>query len=123
MSAWSAVLALSGFSYDGGSKSVVAVPLVAKDNFHCFWSTGTGWGTFSCKWARDGRSQFRLRVLAGQLTCRSFEIYGVGTSSSTQRNGKEQAHTVERREGRTIFHLNEAVTVVKDEDLLLEVRA
>jgi hypothetical protein len=123
MSAWSGVLALSGFSYEAGKASVVAVPLVPHANFQCFWSTGTGWGIFSYKSAVDGRNQFTLRVLAGELPCRFVEISGVGSSSSTQRNGKAQAHTVERRDGRTIFHFNEAVTLAKEDDLLLEVWA
>jgi hypothetical protein len=114
---------LSGFSYEAGKASVVAVPLVPHANFQCFWSTGTGWGIFSYKSAVDGRNQFTLRVLAGELPCRFVEISGVGSSSSTQRNGKAQAHTVERRDGRTIFHFNEAVTLAKEDDLLLEVWA
>jgi non-lysosomal glucosylceramidase len=123
MAAWSGVLALSGFSYDAANASAVAVPLVHHANFQCFWSTGTGWGTFSCKSASGGRNQFTLRVLAGKLPCRCVEISGVGSSSSTQRNGKAQAHTVERRDGRTIFHFNEKVTLAKEDDLLLEVWA
>jgi uncharacterized protein (DUF608 family) len=123
MAAWSGILALSGFSYDAAKASVVAVPLVPHARFQCFWSTAAGWGTFSYISAADGRHQFTLHVLAGELTCRFFEIPGVGSSSSTQRNGKAQAHTVERRDGRTIFHFNEAVTLAKEDDLLLEVWA
>ena len=44
MAAWSAVVALSGFSYDGATASVVAAPRFAGNTFQCFWSTGTGWG-------------------------------------------------------------------------------
>ena len=44
MSAWSGVVALSGFSYDGRAAAVDALPRVNVPNFRCFWSTGTGWG-------------------------------------------------------------------------------
>ena len=47
MSAWSGVLALSGFRYDGRTAAIEALPRVNAGNFRCFWSAGTGWGTFS----------------------------------------------------------------------------
>lgn len=68
MAAWSAVLALSGFRYDGASKSVVAHPLLSMPRFVSFWSAATGWGTFS----RTPRS-FSLDVLEGALACRRLD--------------------------------------------------
>src|ERR1700759_2555399 len=47
MSSWSSVVALSGFFYRGDKAAVVAAPPLAGANFRCFWSTGTGWGTYS----------------------------------------------------------------------------
>jgi uncharacterized protein (DUF608 family) len=43
MSAWSGVLAMSGFRYHGGEHSV---EIKAPSGHRCFWATATGWGTF-----------------------------------------------------------------------------
>jgi hypothetical protein len=123
MASWTSVVAMSGFDYNGHQLSLIAVPRMPHRNFTCFWSTGTGWGTFSYKPAGSSRSQFTLRVLAGALPCRSFEITGVGSSASARRNGKATACKTEQREGRTIFHLDEAITLAKDDELLLESEA
>jgi non-lysosomal glucosylceramidase len=123
MSAWSAVLALSGFKYDGTAHSVVAVPLVSKNDFRCFWSTGTGWGTFSHKFRPDGHTRFTLRVLAGKLRCRSVEINGTGTRFMAKRNGSAQSNTVVQRGGRSIFELKEMPALAENDELTLEVLA
>ncbi len=44
MSAWSGVLALSGFRYHGGGAS--CHDSRRRPSHRCFWTTGTGWGTF-----------------------------------------------------------------------------
>ena len=69
MASWTSVVALSGFHYDGPQASVVAVPRVPHKVFDCFWSTGTGWGTFSYRPTGTAGTQLTLRVVAGELTC------------------------------------------------------
>jgi hypothetical protein len=64
MSAWSGLLAISGFRYHAGLREVVVQPRARLGGFRCFWSTGTGWGTFA--YDATGRS-LRLRVLSGDL--------------------------------------------------------
>jgi hypothetical protein len=75
MSAWSGIVALSGFHYRGSEKSVVAAPKARMANFSSFWSTATGWGVFS-RSNQNGRTRFSLSVLAGNLPCRSVEVVG-----------------------------------------------
>jgi len=60
MAAWSGILALSGFHYNAGKLSINPPTKLAE--FRSFWSTGTGWGTFT---KRAGKTQ--VRVLSGQL--------------------------------------------------------
>ena len=43
MSAWSGMLAMSGFRYHGGEQSV---EIQAPTGHRSLWATGTGWGTF-----------------------------------------------------------------------------
>ena len=73
MAAWSGILALNGFRYHAAEQSVVAAPKIRPANFSSFWSTGTGWGTFS-QVIQDGRTRFRLSVLHGKLPCRSVDL-------------------------------------------------
>ena len=68
MSAWSGVLALSGFRYDGGQQ---AVEIHAPAGHRCFWATGTGWGTFQVKAAGAA-----IRVEHGTLTVRRCTVNG-----------------------------------------------
>jgi non-lysosomal glucosylceramidase len=101
MSAWSAVLALSGFSYHGASASVVAAPLLAKDNFHCFWSTGTGGGTYSLRRHAGGVS-FAVKVLNGTLACHSCEIAASGARAQVQFGETAVENQVTNHSGRSI---------------------
>ncbi|HET6217163.1 MAG TPA: GH116 family glycosyl-hydrolase, partial [Acidobacteriaceae bacterium] len=80
MASWTSVVALSGFQYDGPQQAVVAVPGVGHKVFDCFWSTGTGWGTFSYRPLAQG-TQITIRVLAGRLSCRSCEVSGTGKTT------------------------------------------
>jgi non-lysosomal glucosylceramidase len=121
MSAWSNLLALSGFRYDGRTGSVVAVPRIGGGLFRCFWSSGTGWGSFSCARA-PGESSFSLRVLAGELPCRSCEIEGAGAKTSAMLNGKALAHKAERAGGRLVFRFTE-LNLAEGNELRLRVQA
>ncbi|QNI32708.1 hypothetical protein H7849_01435 [Alloacidobacterium dinghuense] len=87
MSSWSAFMSISGFSYDGTRAAVVATPRLPHSGFKCFWATGTGWGTFSYQ-GQASAVQFRLKVLAGNLRCRSLEISAAGTAAIVHYGGE-----------------------------------
>ena len=95
MASWSGVLALSGFRYAGATGEVVALPRLPAENFRCFWSTGTGWGTFA--YGASG-SPFRLRVLSGALPCQSLRLaWPAGATPSRVVLGETAlAHTAAR---------------------------
>jgi len=123
MSAWSGILALSGFHYHGARKAVTALPMVQTANFTSFWSTGTGWGTYSQS-TREGRSVFSLSVLHGKLPCGSVELAGAATAGakSTARLGaKAVQHQIQRAGKHLTFVLTEAVELAEGDRLVLEV--
>ncbi len=62
MSCWALLLALSGFSFDGVAGHMGFAPAINREDFACFWSTGTAWGTYS---QRSGNA--KLQVLHGSL--------------------------------------------------------
>jgi non-lysosomal glucosylceramidase len=121
MSAWSTVLALSGFRYNGRSAAVAMLPRVNSAQFRCFWSTATGWGTFTL--ARNGGvAGASLKVLSGSLPCASCEIGAAPGKSVAVLNGKALDHRVEREGSRAVFRF-ERLTLAEGNELRLEVRA
>jgi uncharacterized protein (DUF608 family) len=104
MAAWTGILALSGFRFDGATKSVVALPRIAGTRFHSFWSTAAGWGTFTLS-TDTGGIRFALAVAEGSLACRSVEFRAAASAgAAAARLGAEAVDHEVRREGdRAIF--------------------
>jgi uncharacterized protein (DUF608 family) len=76
MAAWSPVLALSGFIYDAHAQSLRVTPRHRPAGvFRSFWSTGTGWGTFTLD-----ASGLSVKVLAGTLRVKRAEFGAEGRS-------------------------------------------
>ncbi len=122
MASWSAVLALSGFLYDGAAAAVIAAPKIPRDHFVCFWSTGTGWGTFSLRRNADG-TQFVLKVLKGKLACRSCEIAAPGTAASAEALGALLESRLERRGEQAVVTLDQTLSLSAQDELRITVRA
>jgi non-lysosomal glucosylceramidase len=70
MAAWSGILALSGFQYQGQHRRLTIAPRMNTRPFQSFWSTATGWGTF----ALDAQGQLALSVIEGGLPV--VELHG-----------------------------------------------
>ena len=68
MSAWSTLLAISGFRYHGGNR---AITIKAAAGHRCFWSTATAWGTFHVTAAGA-----TVQVDHGTLECRTLSLNG-----------------------------------------------
>ncbi len=99
MAAWSGVLALSGFRYHAPKAAVIAIPRVPRPGFTCFWSTATGWGTFSTG------PGLEIKVLHGSLPCQSCEFSGSANSATL--DGKTIPHRVERANSHTVVQFPE----------------
>ncbi|HEY6989325.1 MAG TPA: GH116 family glycosyl-hydrolase [Bryobacteraceae bacterium] len=66
MSAWSSVVAWSGFDYHAGNKTLQLSPKTNAQTFTSFWSAGSGWGLFSLS-AENGRTRLKITVTEGLL--------------------------------------------------------
>ena len=122
MAAWSGLLALSGFEYDGAKGSVVALARTGTPDFLCFWSTGSGWGMFSLA-RRESGSRFELNLDKGSLDCRTCAIRAARGKSSALRNGEPVAHRVREEAGRTVFEFRQPLRRQAGDSLRLEIRA
>jgi uncharacterized protein (DUF608 family) len=123
MSAWSGVLALSGFRYLGPRKAVIAEPKVRAANFSSFWSTGTGWGTFS-QVAQGAGTRFVLSVLAGTLPCASVELartVPAGAKAAVAVGKKSLSSEVKRGDRRVTIMLGDPVELQAGEQLVVTV--
>jgi len=73
MSSWSLLLALSGFNYSAVNQSVCINPRISANDFRCFFTAGTGWGSFSQKLAR-GTLSVDFELAWGQTTLKKVSL-------------------------------------------------
>ena len=67
MASWAVLTALSGFKFDMVAGTMSFAPVLNKDNFTCFWSTGKAWGTYTQKKNKKGKLDKTVQVLCGSL--------------------------------------------------------
>ncbi len=124
MSSWSSVVALSGFLYDGGEAALIAVPRLPHRSFQSFWATGTGWGEFSYAPGTNAEAFFTLRILAGELRCRSLEITAPDKPAPTtflRLDDKDAVHTTTRTSERMRLVTNEVLVISEGKALRIGV--
>ena len=121
MSSWSSVVALSGFHYEGDRAHVIALPKLPHENFHCFWSTGTGWGTYSLKRKQTGGVSFTIQTLAGTLPCRSCTLDATGSKATASVAGKKLTTRVEKNQQQTRVYLTDLIQLHEGEQLEIDV--
>ena len=120
MAAWSGLLALSGFRYDGLNAGVVALPAAA--DFRCFWSTPSGWGTF--RTSGGGKlARFSLEVDHGNLAVRSCTIRSGAGATKAAVNDRAVAHRVRHEAKQAVFEFAEPLEIEEGGRLSLEVSA
>ncbi len=75
MSSYALLLALSGFNYSAVTKTMTLAPRIDVNPFTCFFSTASGWGTFTlCA------DRLEVRLTAGELQVDTLEIASHGQS-------------------------------------------
>jgi non-lysosomal glucosylceramidase len=122
MAAWSGVLALSGFRYDGGESRVAILPKSSLPAFKCLWSTATAWGVFT-RIRSKTRHQVRVQVHSGDLALQSCELAGAPGTTRVVHRGSLLTHRLEQSRNGAIFYLRDHLRVQEGEDVLLEVNA
>ena len=73
MASWSLITGLSGFHYSAPEKYIAFGPKVDAADFNSFYSTGSGWGTFSQKLA-DSKLSAKVGVTWGQLELQKIKL-------------------------------------------------
>ncbi len=107
MASWALVLGLSGYLYSAPEKRLRFAPLVNKDRFRCFYSTGASWGVLSMA----GKTA-TVEVLYGKLELAELVLPAAGESRTTVTRGTRAAAATSRMEnGELRVKLDPPVTV------------
>jgi non-lysosomal glucosylceramidase len=113
MASWGAVPTLSGFSYSGLTRELEVKPLLQREDFCCFWSTPTAWGSFR-QLAQGGILEFQLEPRQGTIALQRLKLDPRQCSCNQATitvGGRRVPHTVERQDGQVLFRLNNEVNV------------
>jgi uncharacterized protein (DUF608 family) len=110
MSAWSPVVALTGFYWHGPSRKLKIAPRMRAASVKLFWATGTGWGTFT-----QAAARVSLKVLHGRLPLRSVEIPAGGVRGSASLLGQPVLGSYKDK----TFSFAEEIVLREGEELVL----
>jgi len=122
MSSWSLLLALSGYENSAPDKFISFAPKVNADDFRCFFSTGSCWGSFAQKW-KDKGLEAEVEVRYGTLELKSLKLWVKKIGEPRVRvslGGKAIEATAEAVGSDLIVHLTKAVKVAVGETLRLK---
>jgi hypothetical protein len=70
------LIALGGFKFDMVRGEISFQPVVNRDEFSTFWSTGKAWGTYSQTKTADGDYEIGVKVLYGDA--KGIKVRGCG---------------------------------------------
>ena len=123
LASWSLLTALSGFRFDLPHGTIGFSPRLGAANWQSFWSTGTGWGTFSQR-RHNGRAEANLCVEQGSLTLRDLLLGSVGEATGAQAalNGDALAVTLAPRAGGVALQFPEGVTITAGQILRVSLK-
>lgn len=73
MASWSLLLALSGFEYSAPEKAIGFSPKIFKEDFKCFFSTGSGWGSYRRE-LKPGLQKDVIEIKYGNLIIKQIKL-------------------------------------------------
>ncbi|MDW8366979.1 MAG: GH116 family glycosyl hydrolase, partial [Abditibacteriales bacterium] len=124
MSSYSLLLAASGFNYDAASGSLSFAPRLTPINFKAFFTTASGWGSFSQQKTQDAtRSTISIKYGSLTLNHLTLELPAIAPTHATVRLGRRTVKSDVRFEGKKCHLTFEKAAVVKaGQVLVVEVR-
>jgi hypothetical protein len=120
LSSWSLLTALSGFRYSAPDATLAFAPRVSASNFACFFSTGTGWGTYRQKLGRqDAAATVELRQGALSLNALGFESR---LKSATELCARVNGRTAPARDDRGVVRFDPPLGLAAGQTLEVRLR-
>ncbi len=110
MSAWSGVLALSGFSYHARDRAAILRPRIELAEFRSIWSTPGGWGSFT--YSARANQRLTISVAEGKLALRLLAIRTCPHSPAVTKVGSSPTPS-------TLAHESAGAVIRFDREILL----
>jgi len=107
MASWAVLLALSGYQYDGTTGFIAFSPKINTGDFSTFWSSGTGWGSFSLK-----GNEAVLKVEYGSLKLAKLGLsrnYGFRSIKTLRVRSEKAAASLRTEKDLAVVYLDESV--------------
>jgi hypothetical protein len=93
MASWAALVALSGFRYSAVERELTVAPRTRRQNFRCFWSVPSGWGSFSQ--SNGGQNQrVRIEVVEGAMPLARLALSSAGKAALRKASARLGSETI-----------------------------
>ena len=76
LASWACFAAWSGFCYSAPERELTLMPHTRRQEFRCFWSVPSGWGTFAHTLKPQGQ-RVEVQVAEGTITVASMALNGL----------------------------------------------
>ena len=117
MASYGLLTALSGFSYSAPERRIGFAPRVNEDDFECFFSVGSGWGTYSQEIGKK-KTVLTVQVEHGSLDLLEVDAAVKGGEKVTATlDGEKVTATLRRSKGGVKVLLGEGVRVADGQEL------
>jgi len=118
LASWAVLTALSGYHFDLPHKTLGFAPRLRADDWCSFWSTNSGWGTYSQQLG-EGQGEATLSVAYGALELETLLLGGImrRVKGVVTLDGQELEATIWPRGGRLRVHLKRPVHLSEGQTL------
>jgi len=118
LASWSILTALSGYEFDLPRKALGFAPRLHTNDWCSFWSTSTGWGTYSQQLS-EGKGEVSLSVAYGTLKLQTLLLGGImrRVKVLASLDGQVIEASAWPREGRLAVHLAQPVRLSEGQAL------
>jgi hypothetical protein len=120
MASYALLLALSGFFYSAPEQLLRFVPRIYEDDFSCFFSVGSGWGSLR-QVAGQGTRRVAVEVYAGELVLSQVAVGFAMSEPRITLAGEPVARERLRVVDGTRLQFAEPVTIRAGESLVIDV--
>ncbi len=119
MASYALLPALSGFFYSAPKQALRLAPRIYKDDFACFYATGSGWGRVTQR-IQDGSPHLGVEVHAGFVDLKELQLGLEIPHPVLTLKGTECACDAEGSEDGTVIRLRNAVRVEEAQCLMVK---
>jgi hypothetical protein len=126
MASYGALIAISGFEYDGPERYIGFAPRLTPENFKAPFTAAEGWGSYSQKIA-DGTMRAELAVKHGKVPLRTLSLAPLAGQTprkvSAALDGKNLLASLSEKDGSVLVAFDPEITVDAGQKLEVTISA